>query len=167
MKDFFETKKGILFLNFLKYLFFFASLYVLSIGGVKSEILPFAFGFFVALCWCDQNVFLMSGIYVGASMLSNFSLQNLIISASCSVIIIVCYFIHKKLHARISSVLIGIYAFLSQTVYLVYHLKSIDAIVPSVVYLVLGEIFLYSCIKIFKTLLVKGVGFKLSIDLRW
>ncbi len=164
MKDFFETKKGIIFLNLIKYIFFFAILFLFSIGGIRGEIFPFAFAFYVALCWSDQNIFLMSGLYVGASLLASFSIENLISTCFCAVIIVICYFSHKKFHTRMSALLIGIYAVLSQVMYVYFHLTNINAIIPTFVYLVLGEVFLYSSIKIFKTLLVKGVGFKLSID---
>lgn len=164
MDEFFGSKKGILFINFLKYLFFFGCFYIFNIGGIRGEIFPFAFAFFIALCWCDQNVFITGGLYVGASLLANFSVQTLLESLFCVFVILICYFAHKRFHKRIPLYLLGIYAVFSQAVYMYYHLININQIVPTLMYLVFGELFLYASINIFKTLLIKGVGLKLTID---
>ena len=89
MDEFFGTKKGILFINFLKYLFFFMCFYLFNIGGIRGEIFPFAFAFFIALCWCDQNVFFIGGLYVAACLLANFSVRTLLESLFCVFIILI------------------------------------------------------------------------------
>ncbi|MBO7508332.1 MAG: SpoIIE family protein phosphatase, partial [Clostridia bacterium] len=101
---------------------------------------------------------------MSASVLASFSLQTLLETLFCVCVILICYFAHKKYHKIIPLYLLGIYAVFSQAVYLYYHLISINQIVPSLMYLVFGELFLYASINIFKTLLVKGVGLKLTID---
>ena len=164
MKEFFGSKKGILFLNFLKYLAFFGCMYLFSIGGIRGEIFPFAFGFFVALCWCDQNLFLMGAIFVGASVIANFSLESLLSSLFCVFVILICHFVHRRFHRRIPLMLLAVYSALSQAVFLYFHLTSINKIVPMVVYLIVGILFMFCSINIFKTLLIKGVGLKLTID---
>lgn len=162
--SYFATKKGKFLLDFLKYGFFMLLLYLFSVGGIRNQIFPFAFGFYIALCWCNQNVFATSLVYVGASLLAVFSVQHVIITVSCALVIIACYYIHKKIKVRIPSALLVLYALLSQTAYMYYHLTSINYIVSTIVYLVIGILFMYACIKIFKVLLVKGIGLKLTID---
>ena len=164
MKDFFETKKGILVLNFAKYLAFFACLYLFCIGGIRDEIFPFAFGFYIALCWCDQNVFLMSLLYVGANLLAGFSVPVLVQSLSTVAIFVVCYFAHIKLKRRIPTSLLCIYAIISQTMYLYYNLTSVAKIVPCILYLLFGVLFMLSSINILKVILVKGIGLRRTID---
>ena len=162
--SYFSSKKGIILVNLLKYGFFMLLLYLFSVGGIRNEIFPFAFGFYIALCWCNQNIFATSIVFVGASLLANLSLESAITSVTCAVVIIVCYFLHKKIKVRIPSALLVLYALLSQTAYMYYHLISINNIVSTLVYLVLGILFMYACIRIFKVLLVKGIGLKLTID---
>ena len=164
MKEFFGTKKGILVINLLKYLFFFCCFYLFSIGGVRAEIFPFAFAFFIALVWCDQNVFIVGGLYSLASVLANFGLTTLLSSLFCVFVILICYYVHKRFHAKIPLYLLGLYAILSQAVYLYYNLISVNQIVPSIMYLVIGELFMYCCINVFKTILIKGIVIKLTID---
>lgn len=164
MNSFFGTKKGILILNAIKYAMFFALFYLFNLGGIRGEIFPFAFSFFIALCWCNQNVFLTSGIYVASSLINNFSLENFICLACTAVVIVCCYFVHKKIKCRIPMALLPVYSLLSQTAYMVFHLGNINQIVPTLVYLVIGVLFMFACIKIFKVFLVKGVGLKLTID---
>ena len=164
MTEFFGTKKGILFLNALKYAFFFACLYLFSVGGIRGEIFPFAFGFFVALVWCEQNIFAVGTLFVGASLLANFSVESLVSSAFCVVFFVIVIFTHKSLHQRISPLLLAFYFVFSQALFLYCNLVSVSKILPCIVHLVVGEIFMFACIKIFKTLLVKGVGLKLNID---
>lgn len=162
--SYFKSKKGIIFFNIIKYSFFMLLLYLFSIGGIRNEIFPFAFGFYIALCWCNQNVFATSLVYVGAGLLASFSVQNIITICTSAIVIIVCYFLHKKIKVRIPSALLSVYALLSQTAYMYYNFASINYIVSTIVYLVLGILFMYACVKIFKVLLVKGIGFKLTID---
>ena len=162
--NFFSTKKGIVLLNIMKYALFMLMMCLFCIGGIRNEIFPFAFGFYIALCWCNQNIFITSAIYVCANLLTNFSIQSLITILACAGIIIICYFIHKKIRVRIPSILLAFYAILSQSVYIYFNIVSINSIISVLVYLILGILFMYACIKIFKVLLVKGVGFKLTID---
>ena len=49
MKEFFGTKKGIIVINSLKYLFFLSCMYLFAVGGIRGEIFPFAYAFFIAL----------------------------------------------------------------------------------------------------------------------
>jgi len=164
MKEFFGTKKGIIFLNIIKYIFFFICLYLFSIGGIRGEIFPFAFAFFIALCWCDQNVFVVGTLFSLASVLANFSLASLLSSLFCVFVIATSYYVHKRFHARIPLLLLGIYAVLSQAVFMYFNLTNINQIVPTLMHIVLGELFMFASINIFKTLLIKGVGLKLTID---
>ena len=164
MKEFFETRKAVFLLGLVKYALFLFAFYIFSVGGIRGEIFPFAFGFFVALCWCDQNVFLMSGTYILASVLANFSFNSFLQCAFCCVVIIICHFVHRRFRSRIPASLIGVYAVLSQTAYLYFNLTDINQIVPSFLYLILGVLFMFACIKIFRILLVKGIGFKRTVD---
>ena len=43
---------------------------------IKNNIYPFAIGLFVALCWCNQNVFLTSAVFCLAGYLASFSLSK-------------------------------------------------------------------------------------------
>ncbi len=164
MKEFFGTKKSIMIINFLKYLLFFTCFYLFNIGGIRGEVFPFAFGFFIALAWCDQNIYIVGALFTLASVLVNFSVQNLLTSLFCVFVIIIGTLLHKRFKKRIPLLLLVFYAAISQSVYLYYHLTSVNQIVPTFIYLVVGEIFMLACINIFKTLLVKGVGLKLTID---
>ena len=118
--SYFSSKKGIILVNLLKYGFFMLLLYLFSVGGIRNEIFPFAFGFYIALCWCNQNIFATSIVFVGASLLANLSLESAITSITCAVVIIVCYFLHKKIKVRIPSALLVLYALLSQIAYMYY-----------------------------------------------
>lgn len=164
MASFIQSKKSAILFEILKYLFIFCVLYLFSIGGVMNKFYPFAYAFFIALCWCDQNVFYMGILYIGASLLAGFSIPTLVSSLFCVATIVICYFSHKKIRVRMPSFLVGIYALISQTMYMYYHLSSVDGILPTLSYFFFGEIFLFVCINIFKKIFVRGVGLKLTID---
>lgn len=160
----FSSKKNLILFNFLKYGVLLCFITLFCVGGIRNEIFPFAFGFYIALCWCNQNLLATSGCYILANLIAGFSVSVLIQSVFCCAVMLICFLIHKKIKRRIPAPLLTVYALLSQTMYMYYHMTSVNAIVPTFVYLILGVLFMFACIKIFRIIFVKGVGFKWTID---
>lgn len=160
----YQTKKTELLLKILKYVAFLACMCVFSIAGIKQQIFPFLAGFYVALCWCEQDIFILSIFYVISGLLVGLSVQNLFGLLFGALVVLICFVVHKKCRKRIPLWLLAIYFVTSQCLKCFYMFSGIDDIVPILVTLFLGALFMFVCITIFKTLLVKKIGFKLTID---
>lgn len=160
----FSSKRSLFIFNCIKFGTFFVLMLLFLKGGVRNEIFPFAFGFYVALCWCNQNLLATSAVYVLANVIISPTINTLIQSAFCVAVILFCFFVHKKIKHRIPASLLVVYTLLSQSAYMFFNMTSATKIVPTFVYLILGVLFMFACIKIFKIVLVKGVGFRFTID---
>lgn len=164
MEKVIQTKKQIVIINILKYALFFAIMCIFSIAGIKSQIYPFLPAFYIALCWCDQDIYVVSLFYIIAGLLNPFTFLNLFQLLCSAFIVVICFLIHKKANKKIPLWLVGLYFVLSQILRSYFSFSSVNDIVPIVVTMFLGLLFLYACINIFRVLLVKKIGLKLTID---
>lgn len=164
MENFLQTKKGVFVLNIVKYLSFFLCMCLFSIASIKGQIFPFSAGFYLALCWCDQNIFLVGLIYVVAGLCTGFSPNNLFSLLFALFVVTVCFLLHKKTKVRIPLYILPIYFVLSQVLRSYFSFFDISDLVPIFVSMFLGILFMFACIDIFKILLVKKIGIKLTID---
>ena len=131
--------------NIIKYLCFFALFYVLfnaKIGVLQS----FAFGMYFCLVWCGQNIGILSVGYVLSAFLFNFNVLDVICAGSSMLIFCLFYFLHYKFKKPLNQVLIGIYGFLSQVVYLYFHTGSASDFFDAVLSVACGLVFLYCCL---------------------
>ena len=151
-------------LSILKYLCFLSCMCIFSVAGIKGQIYPFLPAFYVALCWCEQDVFVLSIFYILSGLLIGVSFANAIGLLVGAVIVLICFLIHKKTKTKISLWLLSIYFVLSQLAKCYFMFSGAESIVGILVTLFLGVLFMYACITIFKTLLVKKIGIKLTID---
>ena len=164
MKQNCGTQKYVMVLNILKYICFFVFMCIFSVAGIKEQIYPFLAGFYVALCWCEQDIFVLSILYILAGLLTGITLAKFFELLFCASIILICFFVHKRLNKKIPLWLVAIYFSFSQILKFYYMFSGINDIISIAVSLFLGLLFMYTCIGIFKVLLVKKIGFKLTID---
>lgn len=163
-KEIFRSKREFQVVLLLKYILFFLLTFVLWKAGIKNNIFPFATGLFIALCWCNQNVYIMSGIYILTGYLSSFSLVNVICSSVCAVVIIFVMLIHKWCKKPIKIWMLTIYSVISQLIYIYFNYSTHEKLLSVLLSIALATIFMLVCVKIFKALLVRGIGLKLTID---
>ncbi len=159
-----KQKKSISLMLLVKYITFFALFYLFSIAGIKNSLFPFAFGFFISLIWCNQNIFTLSPMYIIASYLANPSLESVVIASFCVLLIMCLFLFHKQIKKQITKPLLIVYAILSQTMFLFYNFTSPSFILTALINLTVGIFFMMACLTLFKVLLVRGVSLKLSLD---
>lgn len=164
MRDFFTSKKGTIVFCVAKYLCFFACMCLFSVASIRGQIFPFLGSFYVALCWCDQNIFLIGLLHVLAGLVTGFSFEKLFSLLFAYFFITICFLIHKKAKVRIPLFVLPIYFVLSQSLKAFYMFSGIGDLVSIFVTLFLGILFMFACIDICKILLVKKVGIRLTID---
>lgn len=156
------TKK-IVFYNTLKYIFFFLLFFVLSFAKV-GEMRPFAFGMLFALVWCNQKIYLIAPMFVLSSLIVDFSLESFVVSSSCVFVFSLFFFLHYKFRKPLNKILIGLYAFLSQSVFLYINSYSLNSFLDAIAYLVVGMVFLYAYLFFMQSLLLRGIRRKYSLD---
>lgn len=146
-----------LFYSFCKYTLFFGLFYLLSRAQLNNVISPFSFGMFFALVWCNQNILILSPLYIGASYLSAFSLFDLYSALATCFVMIIIYGIHLKLGKRILPQLMILYVLLCQAVSVFLDIYSGVSPVVVFVELVFGLLYTFVLMKLFESVL--SIGF--------
>ncbi|MBQ0017426.1 MAG: SpoIIE family protein phosphatase, partial [Clostridiales bacterium] len=163
-KEIFRTKNSAYIVVLIKYLLFFAMLFILWKAGIKNNIYPFAIGLFIALCYCNQNPLILAPMFITTSFLASFSLENLFVSCVISGVIFLMYYFHKLIKKPIKFWQLILYSVISQGFMFYYSYSSGERIASTIISIILATIFMVCSIKIFKVILVRGIGLKLTID---
>ena len=152
-----------LFYAFCKYTLFFGLFYLLSRAQLNNVISPFSFGMYFALVWCNQNILILSPLYIGASYLSAFSLFDLYSAIATCLIMIIIYGIHLKLNKRILPQLMIVYVLLCQAVSV--FLDIYIGVSPVVVFveLVFGLLYAFILMKLFESVMTVGFVKKFTL----
>ena len=152
-----------LFYAFCKYTLFFGLFYLLSRAQLNNVISPFSFGMYFALVWCNQNILILSPLYIGASYLSAFSLFDLYSAIATCFIMIIIYGIHLKLNKRILPQLMIVYLLLCQAVSV--FLDIYIGVSPVVVFvgLVFGLLYTFILMKLFESVMTVGFVKKFTL----
>lgn len=164
MKEIFKTKSKINMKLVVETLVFFFLMFICNHIKIGLYVLPFSFGIYFSLIWCDENVWLLSLLYLLANVLTFFSLPSLFVCLIGIVFIIGVVYLHKKIKKPIKLWLLNIYAIIFElpTFYLYY--KTPELIVSNVIGIFLGIIFLVCTINVFKYIFLRGVALRLTID---
>ena len=148
---------------FLKYLFFFALIFVTNLAKINGLFNPFTFGLFFALLWCNQNIFILSGAFVLAGFLANFSYFNLIENAIFVVIMLIIYGIHYKLKKPLKYLHILIYAIVTNIPKLFIEIYFLNANIYLIfAELTIGLLYTFATLKYCESVCVRGIGGRLT-----
>ncbi len=148
---------------FVKYIFFFALIFVCNKASIGGYFNPFGFGIYFALLWCNQNIFFISGAYLLATFLCNFSLFGLLANGLFVLVMLVAYGIHYKIKKPLKYLHILIYAVVANIPKIfieIYFLKA--NIYLSFVSFVFGLLYTFAVMKYFESVCVRGIGGKLT-----
>ena len=118
---------------------------------------------YFALVWCNQNILILSPLYIGASYLSAFSLFDLYSAIATCFIMIIIYGIHLKLNKRILPQLMIVYLLLCQAVSV--FLDIYIGVSPVVVFvgLVFGLLYTFILMKLFESVMTVGFVKKFTL----
>jgi len=157
MKKIKLTKKQLLI-----YLIIFVIFLTLS-NAKGYSVSPFGFGALFALMWTGVNIAVLSGEYLIANIVLMDSFADIYSAITTVFILLVVYFIHKRIKKPMNVALVGIYALLSQLVSL-YYVNSIGGWFDCLIFAFVGLVFLYVCINVFQIIALRGWFYKLTLD---
>ncbi|MEG1751730.1 MAG: SpoIIE family protein phosphatase [Clostridia bacterium] len=143
--------------TFGKYILFFLCFFTLE----KAQIYViggFGFALLFALCWCNQNPFLLCLMYVPASILANFNLLGAGLAFAPCLIMLLTYAIHLKIKKPMKPILVALYGFLSQIPFLTLKILGGFPIVSTCLTVLFGVTLLLVCIKFLEPIFVRGLS---------
>ncbi|MEG1528154.1 MAG: SpoIIE family protein phosphatase [Clostridia bacterium] len=126
---------------------------------VRRASPTYAYGIFVANAYCINIwlscvVFLLSSVFYG--------LNQIIITATQAVVIVVALLIHNRIGRAVNKWLMCLYMLLSLIFYFVY--SSDVGVVERLIYCGSSIIFSYVCMYVFRAVFVRGLRYRLGTD---
>ena len=150
----------------IKYLLFFALFYVLNKANINYYITPFYFGIFFALIWCNQNVLILSPLYIVARYLTALSLFDLYGAMFGVGVMLIIYGIHQKLKKPIRQIFFLPYALVCIALDVFFKIYYGANPIYQTIEVVVGLLFMFATMKFFEVLIVRGVrGRMTSLEL--
>lgn len=146
-----------------KYILFFGLFFLLQKAEINSIINPFTFGVYFALIWCNQNILILSPLYILASYLNNFILFDLYSALATVIIMLLIYGVHLKLKKRIQPIYMLLYACICQCVDVFLNIYSGTQIWIVFVELIFGLLYMFCCMKIFESFVTVGITKKITL----
>lgn len=146
-----------------KYILFFGVFYLLQKAQINSLINPFSFGIYFALIWCNQNILILSPLYIASSYLNNFILYDLYSAVFTCLVMMFIYGIHLKLKKPIRPMFMLLYALISQSFSV--FLKIYSGVLWWLVFveLLFGLLYMFCCMKVFESFLILGITKKFTL----
>ena len=164
MKEIFKTKNKINVKLIVEILIFFFLMFICNHIKVGNYVLPFSFAIYFSLIWCDENVWVLSGLFLLSNILTFFSLPYFCICLIGVVFTIGIVYLHKKFKKPIKIWLLVIYSIIFELPTFYLYFKTPELIVSNVIGIFLGVIFLICTINVFKYIFLRGVALRLTID---
>lgn len=156
-------KNNLYMKNALKYLTLMLVLYLLLSVTFPSGASPFAVAMLFAYCWCDENIFKISLVYILAGMLMSLNLEFLL-SILCNVIILLLSFCtHRLIKKRITLFALVIYSLLAQVVNVYFCYVDVFSF-ELFIFLLACIVFIIICNLALQALFLRGIFGKRSID---
>ena len=149
-------------INLIKYCLIFVMFLVLA-NARGYSVSPFVVGALFALMRCGLYLPVIAGEY----LLANIILMNKVADMYCAIttvfVLIVVYFIHKRIKKPMNVVLVSAYTLLSQVVSL-YYIYSVGGWLDFLIFSTIVAVFLYVCISVFQVVVLRGWFYKLTLD---
>ena len=158
-----KRRVGITYQSAVKYAVCFILLYFLARAPIAPEIYPFAFGFFFTLVFAGQSMLILSPLYILACVAAFPSLQSLLSSGVTAGVLLAAQFLHIRLKKPITLPFMLLYAALSQAGFAVTYILARGSVLNAFLTLLFGLIFMYAASVLLKSVLVRGLKYKMNV----
>lgn len=137
--------------------------YVLSHACIVDAIFPFSFAMLFALLWADQKVYILVPAYIAGSIAADYSISGIVSIVCCAFCAAVPYLIHYFCKKNMKIWELAAYAFVSQVGYIAFAAAGGGSSVYfALISAALGTLCMLGFVKLFETLFMRGVAFRLS-----
>ncbi len=144
------------------FLVYFAIFYILSFASINGIVFPFATALAFALVFTNGKIFLVVPSFALASLLFEFSIENIVFSAICVLLLLFPFLFHKitKKQTKIyGMILLLALAYLSKIPFIY---QSVEQIIYMAVTAVLSVVLFLAFNKILCSVLSKGFVYKFT-----
>lgn len=149
-------------INLIKYFLIFIIFLVLT-NAKGYSVSPFSVGALFALMWCGLYLPMIASEYLLANIILMNGVADIYSAITTVFILMLVYFIHKRIKKPMNVVLVGVYTLLSQVVS-IYYIFNIGGWLDSIIFAVVTIVFLYISIAVFQLFVLRGGIYKLTLD---
>lgn len=152
-------------LKVLAYLVLFLVLYGVSNTEIYyAGLMPFGIGIIFSLLWLGFNGYFLSIIYFISYILAGLSLNAFFEAMNVVLILCILQILKNKQKLKISKWLMFVMSLLAQLMYIILNIGSVKENLALFVSIILGLLFLYSCLCFFDATINRGLMVKLNLD---
>ncbi len=149
----------------LKNILAFGAFYLLAVAGVNNaQMQPFAFGLYYALMFLDNNAIGYFAMFFSAYALAAFNITGLIIAVNLAVVPLLFFYLHKVIKRKVPILLACAYGLLGNVMFVFYGCTNAKNIFITLITLLIGIMFLASCMHFLKASLFKTTKTKMHLD---
>lgn len=159
-----KIQKEIDYTLLAKYAVYFAMMILLGVAKGPGGISPFHLGFFVALVYCRENIFMLSIEYILALIICDVSLYTLAIAAVPPLVFLAAKLVHKLAAKPMKILHANLYAALCHVPIILLNISSLQMILQALAMIALSQIFTYCAIIIAYAVLVRGARYRFAKD---
>ncbi|MBQ7798320.1 MAG: SpoIIE family protein phosphatase [Clostridia bacterium] len=127
------------------------------------SVSPFSVGALFALMWCGLYLPVIASEYLLANIILINKVADIYSTIATVFVLLVVYFIHKRIKKPMNVAFVGLYTLLSQVVSL-YYIYHIGGWLDSIIFAIVCVIFLYVCVSVFQVVVLRGWFYKLTLD---
>lgn len=149
-------------IQLIKYFLIFIMFLVLT-NARGYSVSPFSVGALFALMWCGLSLPIISGEYFLANIVLMNKVADIYSAITTVFVLLVVYFIHKRIKKPMNVILVGVYTLLSQVVSL-YYIYNVGGWLDCLLFAVVCIVFLYVCVSVFQVVVLRGWFYKLTLD---
>ncbi len=146
----------------IKYFLIFIMFLVLT-NARGYSVSPFGVGALFALMWCGLYLPVIAGEYLLANLLLINKVADIYSAITTVFVLLVVYFIHKRIKKPMNVFLVGVYTLLSQVVSL-YYIYNVGGWLDCLIFAIIAVVFLYACVSVFQVVVLRGWFYKLTLD---
>ena len=165
MKQVLNEKSKKIILKILSYVILYIICFGVSNAKIySSSLMPFGVGLIVSLFAIRYNGYILSAVFFLAYVLAGFSVNSIYIALNVCVVLCLFQYLVDSKKVKIKKWIIFLFEIISQIVFIILNLGDTKQNLALLVSIVLGVLFLYSCLSFFDAISKKTSIGNLSID---
>lgn len=129
-----------------------------------TGLMPFGVGIVFALFFLNFNGYLLTIVYFISYSLAGLSVNSVIVSLNVVIVLLLLEYLKNKGKIKLRKWLIFVFAIASQLIFVITNLGETKQNLALFVSLILGLMFLYSCLSFFEATFNRGLMIKLNLD---
>lgn len=137
--------------------------YLMCLAGFNKLVLPFFVAFVFAVFFVFNNYFYYIFGLILSVLLFNFGVRGIVVDLNIFLVVVALIFIFKKM-GRLKLWALIPFVLLAEVMQVLFSIKTSQGFIISIIGVFVSVVFLYSYILYFKTIKVRGIGSKLTLD---